>query len=310
MNPAHTTESVFFKHRPRLLGLAYRMLGSLSDSEDVLQEAWLKWSDVNLEDIEAPAAYLGKIVVHQSMDMLRKQSRQREQYKGPWLPEPIPNKLLSGASPSNADHVEAAGTAAGDPMLDTELANDLSIALLHMLERLNPRERAVLVMKDMLGFSHNEIAELLELDSDNSRQLLSRARKKLRGDKNFDAPDLAEQKSLIEKLVAALQTHNFEDLQNLLAEDAVAYTDGGGIASAVPVPVHGRERILQVFTHLAQQQTGDPALQWLDINAGIGLLIEYPTQPASVLTLAVKDGLVTGVYLQRNPEKIGKIKQR
>lgn len=297
-------KDLFLQQRSKLFGLAYRMLGTKSDAEDVLQEAWLSIESVcDDKEIIKPSAYLTRIVTNLCIDTLRERQRDMSVYRGPWLPEPVPSEYLQSVVETELSS-DVNSKVRGDPSEQMLLAHDMSMALLHILERLNPRERAVLILKDVLGFSHDETADLLEMTSSNSRQLLSRARRVINGEKRFDVSEAQLEQELIGRLAVALSNNDVDALKDILCGDVCAYTDGGGLISAVPIPLRGFERVASVFIHLLQNQEGEPDLEWVETNNCCGLLIRSADGVHSHLSVTVRENKIAGIYIQRNPEKL------
>ncbi len=270
----------------RLEALAYRMLGSVADAEDVVQEARLKL----LKQTEAPQneeAWLFRVVTNLALDRLREQKRRRESYPGPWLPEPLPT---------------------GAPEDVAELAEDLSMGLVLMLERLSPAERAVFVLREGFDLGFNDIGAVLDATPASCRQRYRRAKGHLadpaggrRSSENGE-----EQQQMLERLLEAVASRDLDGLVKLFAEDCVAYADGGGVVSAAIIPITDPRRIAQVTMHLAQKMSGEGALDfvWRDLNGGPGILVTLDGALISTLQLDVVDGRIAHVYIVRNPEKL------
>jgi len=284
MNKALT---IFQDSKAIMFGIAYRMLGSASEADDVVQEAWLRWSNCEWQKVKSPSAFLSRIVTRLSIDQLRSSQKLREAYPGPWLPEPL------------ITH--------SDENLNAEIQlQDLSLAMLLLLEKLNPVERAVFILKEAFDFSHKQIAQVLEIEVPYSRQLAKRAKQNLHKDRALFKTDRAQQKNLLERFAQCALEGDLEPLRQYLAEDAVAYTDGGGIVSAAIIPLEGRERIMTVFSHLlARQKTNTSSrLQLVEVNDGWGLYIEGAELEPSLITLATDGDHINQIYVQRNPEKL------
>ena len=297
-------QELFLKQREKLFLLAYRMLGSKTDSEDVLQEAWLRLERIDNLELNSPVAYLTRIVTHLCIDSLRERQKNLSSYRGPWLPEPVMSEQLHLVGEELAMRQKAASVDQLDPFEHTLIADNMSMALLYMLERLDPRERAVLILKEVLGFSHEEAAELLEISPSNSRQLLSRARKTLEGEKRFDAADGVLEQELIGRLSLALRNNDVNELKDILCEDVCAYTDGGGMVSAVPIPLQGFERVTSVFSHLLQNVVGEPEFEWVETNNSFALLVKGGDGAYSHISITTREKKISGIYVQRNPAKL------
>ncbi|MFR9780243.1 RNA polymerase sigma factor SigJ [Micromonospora sp. MS34] len=278
-------------HRPMLLGLAYRLLGSLHDAEDVLQEAYLRWLDVDRESVAEPRRYLSRVVTRLALDRLRARQAARETYVGPWLPEPVP----TDPSPFG-------------PLDSVELRDSLSTALLHLLERLTPPERAVYVLHTAFALPYAEIAELLDRSAADCRQLQHRAAARLADERRRFTAEPAEQKRLLDAFLAAAHEGDLARLTDLVAADATAWSDGGGRVSAARNPVHGADRIARFFAGIYGRR-GRPgvAAEPVELNGAPALLLTWPTGVRYTLALTATDGRITGLYLVGNPDKLTRL---
>ncbi|WP_018653967.1 RNA polymerase sigma factor SigJ [Actinomadura flavalba] len=275
----------FETHRPLLLGLAYRLLGSMWDAEDVVQDAYLRWSGVT-DDVREPRAYLVTIVTRLALDQLRSARVTREAYPGPWLPEPV-------------------DAAAFGPAETAELRDSLSFATLHLMERLTPPERAVFVLRSAFELPYAEIAEITGLSAANCRQLYGRASRHLGGEGRRFAPDRAATARLLDRFVEASQTGDLSSLGDLLAEDVVYYGDGGGKARAALRPISGRDRLLAFLTGLlARYSFGTASL--VEVNGEPAVRFTGP-DGGSVVALDVRDGRIAAVYAVLNPDKLARV---
>ena len=278
------TDDPFVTHRGLLFTVAYEMLGSAADAEDVLQESWLRWADVDQAQVRDPRAYLVRIVTRQALNHLRTVSRRREEYVGEWLPEP----LLT--SPDVAD--------------DVELAESVSIAMLTVLETLGPTERAVFVLHEVFDVPFDEIAEAVDKTPAAVRQIAHRARGHVAARRPRIQVERAEQERVIERFLAALNTGDVQGLMDVLAPDVVLVADGGGVVTAARRPIVGAEKLgaflaaglAQVGTGL----TGSPV--WL--NGAPGARIEIDGALAGAISLTVENGRITRIYSIVNPHKL------
>jgi len=284
---------IFVELRPFLFGIAYRMLGSAVDTEDVLQEAWIRWDKVDGSSVSSPRAYLATVVTRLSIDQLRSAKARRESYHGPWLPEPI---VIEESSEDPA--LRGSGA---------DLADSLSMAFLVLLEELGPVERAAFLLHDVFGYGYPEIAGSLERSEAACRQLVSRARHRI-GDRRrrFDA-DREMTKELTRRFVVACGTGDLDGLMNLLAEDVVVWTDGGGLAKSAPRPVVGPWRAARWLTHVAKTFPEGVEMRELTLNGQPGILFSLDGVVTSALVVEVIDGLVCGVRVVANPEKLATI---
>jgi RNA polymerase sigma-70 factor (ECF subfamily) len=278
------TENPFVAHRSLLFTVAYEMLGSAADAEDVVQESWLRWAGVDPSQVRDPRAYLVRIVTRQALNRLRSLSRSREDYVGEWLPEP----LLT--SPDVAE--------------DVELAESVSIAMLTVLETLGPTERAVFVLREVFDVPYGEIAEAVGKSAAAVRQIARRAREHVAARQPRMRVTRTEQQAVVERFLAALRTGRLQELVDVMAPDVVLIADGGGIAAAVAAPIHGVEPVARVLARANRPGAAvvDATLVWL--NGAPAGRIEIDGELATALSLVVENGLVTRVYLVRNPGKL------
>jgi RNA polymerase sigma-70 factor (TIGR02957 family) len=275
-----TGEEPFIAHRSLLFTVAYEMLGSAADAEDVLQESWLRWAGADHAQVRDPRAYLIRVVTRQALNRLRTLARSREDYIGEWLPEP----LLT--SPDVAE--------------DAELAESVSIAMLTVLETLAPTERAVFVLREVFDMPHEEIAEAIGKSPAAVRQIARRARGHVADRRPRMRVSRAEQQAVTDRFLAALRTGQLQELMEVMAPDVVLIADGGGLAAAALAPVHGAELVARVLARSSQRAFASTTV-WLN-GAPAGRL-EVDGEPAAV-SLSVEDGRVTRVYLVRNPRKL------
>jgi RNA polymerase sigma-70 factor (ECF subfamily) len=279
------TEDPFVAHRSLLFTVAYEMLGSAADAEDVVQESWLRWADVDRAQVRDPRAYLVRVVTRQALNRRRTLARRREDYVGEWLPEP----LLT--SPDVAE--------------DVELAESVSIAMLTVLETLGPTERAVFVLRDVFEMPYDEVAEATGKSAATVRQIARRAREHVAARRPRVRVSRSEQQAVVERFLAALRTGRLEELMDVMAPDVVLIADGGGIAAAALAPVHGAELVARVLANASQHEFAS-ATVWL--NGAPAGRIEVAGEPAAV-SLVVEDGRVTRVYLVRNPRKLTRLNE-
>jgi RNA polymerase sigma-70 factor (TIGR02957 family) len=282
------TDDPFVVHRNLLFTVAYEMLGSAADAEDVLQEAWLRWSAVDRSQVREPRAYLIRVVTRQALNQLRTMSRRREEYVGEWLPEP----LLT--SPDVAE--------------DVELAESVSIAMLTVLETLGPVERAVFLLREVFDVPYDEIAEAVGKSTAATRQLAHRAREHVAARRPRMSVSRDEQRAAVERFQAALATGDVQGLLDVLAPDVVLVADGGGVVPAAIRPVSGRKtvaRLLSRFAALAPVARIRPV--WL--NGSPALRIDPAGEFDSAVSLTVEGGRVTRIYSIRNPHKLGRLEE-
>ncbi|MGI5460260.1 RNA polymerase sigma-70 factor [Streptomyces sp. CA-249302] len=271
------SEDPFVAHRSLLFTVAYEMLGSAADAEDVLQESWLRWAGVDRAQVRDPRGYLVRTVTRQALNRLRTMSRRREEYVGEWLPEP----LLT--SPDVAE--------------DVELAESVSIAMLTVLETLGPTERAVFVLREVFEVPYEEIAEAVGKSAAAVRQIARRAREHVAARRPRVAVSRAEQQAVVERFLAALRTGRLQELLDVLAPDVVLIADGGGLAGAAPAPVHGAAIVAQLLAR------PDRVVSAVWLNGELAGRIEMDGRPAAV-SLVVADGKVTRIHAVANPHKL------
>lgn len=280
----------FEAHRARLFGIAYRMLGEIGAAEDVVQEAWLRWQRAPA-DVAEPAAWLTTVVARLSLDQLRSARAQREIYVGPWLPEPL---LEAGPDAGRADPAHAA-----------ELAESVSLAMLVVLERLSPLERAVFVLRDVFGYASSEVAAMLDRSDDSVRQLAARARAHVRANRPRFEADPARRDEAVAQFLAAAAGGDVDALVATLAEDAVLLSDGGGVVAAARRPIEGAERVARFLLGLVSRYLEAGAeLEAAPVNGAPGFLVRLDGDIDSVVALDVVDGLVARIHTIRNPAKL------
>ena len=283
------TEDPFVAHRSLLFTVAYEMLGSAADAEDVVQETWLRWAgigDAAREEVRDPRAYLVRIVTRQALNRLRTLARRREDYVGEWLPEP----LLT--SPDVAE--------------DVELAESVSIAMLTVLETLGPAERAVFVLREVFEVPYDEIAEAVGKSSAAVRQIAHRARRHVAARRPRAEVSRTEQRQVVERFLAALATGDVQGLMDVLAPDVVVVADGGGLVPAARRPIEGAEavaRLLAKFAQVAPRARVDTA--WL--NGAPAARIDLAGELDTAVTFVVEDGRIARIYAIRNPHKLTRL---
>lgn len=294
MTPRTTVgEAAFGNARPRLLGLAYRMLGSLEDAEDVVQDAALKWAGVDAREVRDPNAFLMTMVSRLAVDRLRARKRERTHYAGPWLPEPLVGP-----------EADALGIRIEAPDAGIELADTLSLALLHVMETLSPRERAAFLMHDVFEMGYGEIAVALGREEAACRKLVSRARTAIRQSKPPVDPPAPSDQALVERFMRASVSGDMESLMGLMAPDIELISDGGGKARAAYRPLHGADDVALVLTSIAGKIEPALTLQWTRLNGMIATILKDGPQLHSATAYAIADGKVTAIYMIRNPDKL------
>jgi RNA polymerase sigma-70 factor (ECF subfamily) len=278
----------FLTHRNLLFTVAYEMLGSAADAEDVVQETWVRWANADQSVVREPRAFLVRIVTRQALNRLRTLSRRREQYVGEWLPEPL--------------------TTVPDVALDVELAESVSIAMLTVLETLNPVERAVFLLREVFDFGYEEIAEAVGKNAAAVRQVAHRAREHVTARRPRMSVSRAEQEEAVERFRLALVSGDLQALLDVLAPDVVMVADGGGVVPAAIRPLSGPKTIARQLARFAAFTGGAPVVPlWL--NGAPALRIDPSGEFDGVVSLAVEGGRVTRIYVIRNPAKLAGLDQ-
>lgn len=277
---------IFKKHRPRLFGIAYRMLGTREESEDILQEAYIKWHEANNEKIESAEAWLVTITTRLSIDRLRKASRMRETYIGPWLPEPL---IVSEAI---------------SPEEELELASNLSLAFMVLLERLSPVERAAFLLHDIFDCAYSDIARIVGKTETASRQLIHRARERVRSDKQRFEANEKEREKLIKKFALASKTGDEKTLLALFSDEIVSISDGGGKVTAARKIIKDKTKLSHALG-IFGRKFGEQFEQILyPINGEIGLLTFVEGKIYAATTFEFTGGKISAMYRVMNPEKL------
>jgi RNA polymerase sigma-70 factor (TIGR02957 family) len=283
------SEDPFVAHRSLLFTVAYEMLGSAADAEDVVQETWLRWAALEDEkrcEVRDARAYLVRIVTRLCLNRLRTLARQREEYVGEWLPEPVMT------SPDVAE--------------DIELAESVSIAMLAVLETLLPTERAVFVLREVFDVPYDEIAEALDKSPAAVRQIATRARKHVAARRPRMSVSRTEQEQVVERFLAALTTGDVPGLLKVLAPDVLVVGDGGGLAPTIPKPVRGAARLAPVMARFAEAAPGARAFI-VDLNGGIAARIDPGGENDTAVSFVIEDGRITQIFAIRNPHKLERL---
>jgi len=275
--------SLFVAHRNLLFTVAYEMLGSAADAEDVLQETWLRWSTVDQAEVREPRAYLVRIATRLALNRLRSAQHRREAYVGPWLPEP----LLT--SPDVAD--------------DAELAESISMALMVVLETLGPTERAVFVLREIFGFEFDEIASAVDKTPATVRQIAHRARQHVEARRPRVTVSADEARAALDAFRIAVETGDVQAMLNVLAPDVVLISDGGGVKQAALRPILGADKVTR-FIAGGMRKAPDFAIEPTVVNGNPALALHVAGEFDGVLAARVQDGRITGMYIVRNPQKL------
>ena len=286
---ADAATEAFVAHRNLLFTVAYEMLGSAADAEDVLQETWLRWAGVDLGVVRDQRAYLVRITTRQALARLRTLGRRRESYVGPWLPEP----LLTTA----------------DVAEDVELADSVSMAMLLVLETLTPTERAVFVLREVFDFGYDEIAGAVGKSPAAVRQIAHRARAHVAARRPRGVVSAAETKDAFEAFRRAVETGDLQSLLDILAPDVVLVGDGGGIKQAIQRPIVGAGKVARVLTAGLGRFAAEVSLRPAQVNGYPALILLFNGAIDTVMAVRISDGLITGLYGVRNPEKLSHLER-
>ncbi|MFI6598867.1 RNA polymerase sigma-70 factor [Nonomuraea sp. NPDC050536] len=286
----HATDAAteaFVAYRNLLFTVAYEMLGSAADAEDVLQETWLRWVKADLEQVHDQRAYLIRITTRQSLNRLRSMKSRKEAYVGPWLPEPL--------------------LTAPDVAEDVELAESVSMALMLVLETLSPTERAVFVLREAFDVGYDEIAAAVGKSPAAVRQLAYRARRHVEARRPREVVSSGEARAALESFQRALEAGDLQGLLDVLAPEVVAISDGGGVKQASPRPIIGADKVARFIAggigKAEVALTGDPTV----VNGSPALIIRVDGELDGVIAIRVEDARITGLYYVRNPEKLTRI---
>jgi len=276
--------AVFTEVRPRLFGIAYRMLGSVADAEDLVQEVWVRWQQYDRASVREPAAFLATTTTRMAINELQSARLRRETYVGPWLPEPI-----------------ATGT---DPELSAEDDETLQLAVLFLLERATPAERAAYVLHEAFAYPYSEIATIIDTTEANARQLARRARRRLDSPRRTQVGP-AEQRRFLAAFIEAARSGEVERLESLLAEDIVLYADGGGVGNASRIPVEGAARVARFVAAFSVWLWDLVEVRWVEANGLTAAVLVYEGVPYAMFTVTATEDGIDGQYWMMNPAKLG-----
>lgn len=285
-----TRTALFQQHRQRLFGLAYRMLGTPGDAEDVVHDAWLRWHAQDIDALDDPEAWLVTVTTRIALDRLRRAKTERAHYSGPWLPEPL-----------TVDTEQPEG--------QLERAESLTLSFLLLLERLSAEERAAFLLREVFDYSHAEAAAMLEISEDACRQRVHRAKQRLREDRpRRPMPDTGTQRRLLEHFLQALQQPNLETLRALFTEDAMSVADGGGLARATLHPLHGAERLARLYMQIALQWPRYGIRHEIRLLNGLPALFGWQGDTLISVSWIDNDGeQIAAVHALRHPGKLARL---
>lgn len=281
--------ALFERHRARLFGLAYRMLGTPADAEDVLHDAWLRLHAQESGALDDPEAWLVTVTTRLALDRLRRAKAEREHYVGPWLPEPLAPE-------------------AEQPDATLERDESLTLSFLLLLERLGPEERAAFLLHEVFEYSHAEAAAILGIGEDACRQRVHRARARLREGRPRFSVDAAAQRHLLQRFIAAMADPTLDRLRSLFAEDAIHLSDGGGVARATLRPLHGAERLARLYVQLGRRFSGPGVrFEMATLNAAPALLLFEGDTLASAMWIETDGVRITAIHALRHPDKLARL---
>ena len=275
--------SVFESVRPRLYGIAYRMLGSASEAEDIVQDAWLRWQGTDRSVVQDPPAFLATATTRLAITFAQSARSRRETYIGPWLPEPVDTK--------------------GDPRLGAERSEALEFAVLLLLEKLSATERAAYVLREAFDYSYDQIAHIIRSSEANARQLVTRARKHI-SDGRRKAVSSSEQKRLLSAVVIASQHGDLPALEKLFASEVVSYADGGGALHVARLPVSGRERVANYIAAVGPYLWSGMTLEWIETNGLTSVLMLRNGSPVGLATVEASEEGIFRILLMLRPSKL------
>ncbi|MFF4896212.1 RNA polymerase sigma-70 factor [Streptomyces sp. NPDC001068] len=275
----------FVAARPQLFGIAYRVLGSAAEAEDVVQEAWMRWQNTDRADVQEPAAFLATITTRLAINVTQSARVRREAYVGPWLPEPVDTSA--------------------DPQLGAERAEALDLAVLLLLEKLNPVERAAYVLREAFDYAYARIADIVETSEANARQLVSRARRHLTAERR-EPVDSAEHRRFLEVFLAAAQNGRLSVLEEVLTEDVVSYADGGGMRGASRIPVVGIAHVSRYLVAFAPRFWPGSEVRWTEANGRPAILVTADGNPVALLSADVSARGIERLMWVLTPAKLAR----
>jgi RNA polymerase sigma-70 factor (TIGR02957 family) len=275
--------SEFVKARPRLFGIAYRILGSAAEAEDIVQDVWVRWQSTNRRVVLDPPAYLATAATRLAINLAHSARSRREVYVGPWLPEPVDTS--------------------SDPLLGAERGEALEFAVLLLLEKLSPTERAAYVLREAFDYPYRQIAEILQLEEANTRQLVTRARQHITDGRRTPVSS-GEQRRLLEAFIAAAQKGDMAALEGLFASDVISYSDGGGVVRAARVPIAGRERVAKFISSVASHFWTGVTLTWLQTNGQSSVLISRDGTIVIIVTIDASAQGIDQILWMMRPSKL------
>lgn len=285
-NALDRATSVFLGVRPRLFGMAYRMLGTGAEAEDIVQEVWLRWQSTDRSVVRDATAFLVTTTVRLAISLAQSARSRRETYIGPWIPEPVDTSA--------------------DPTLGAERGEALELAILILLEKLSPNERAAYILREAFDYSYRDVGEILQLSEANARQLVTRARKHVADERRAQVSS-AEHRRFLEAFLSAAQKGDFTALKEIFTEDVVSITDGAGITGAARVPVAGRERVAKFIAGFASHFWEDVTLSWIQANGQSAVVIARGEAIIALFTVEASTQGIGQILWVMNPAKLAAI---
>ena len=279
-------ETVFQQNRSDLINIAYGMLGDLSDARDIVQDAYIKWDGINSEKVNKPKSYLKSIVSRLCIDRFRSAKRQREEYFGPWLPQPVADS--EGRLPDS----------------NIQLHDKLTIALLHVLENLSPDQRAIYLLHDVFDYQFSEIAQLLDKKSATCRKAAQRARQKIESSDPPETSSTQESEQIVEDFIDALRSRDIGKIRQLITDDAVMYSDGGGKATAAPKPIESLNKVSKFLISITEKTAGHVYVEQTTVNNRPGFRAYIDEELHSIWSFDVRDGQIRKIFSVLNPDKL------
>jgi RNA polymerase sigma-70 factor (ECF subfamily) len=279
----------FNQHRSLLFAIAYRMLGTVTDAEDMVQETFLRWQQTTEATVKSAKTYLSTITTRLCIDHLRSARVQREQYVGPWLPEPIVTQQSN------------------DPAAQVELADSLSMAFLVVLERLSPIERAVFLLREVFDYNYEEIAQMVGKSPANCRQILRRSRQHIAAQRSRFPVSHQQQEQIAAQFLEASSQGSLQDLLTLLAKDVTFWSDGGGQVAAALKPLQGAMKVARFLLAIRSKWLSTSVAHVIQVNGQPGILYRVNDDIHSVMTFEIVDSYIQSIYSVRNPEKLKRI---
>tara|TARA_R110000868_G_scaffold42158_4_gene142996 strand:+ start:827 stop:1756 length:930 start_codon:yes stop_codon:yes gene_type:complete len=287
-----SADAIFARHRARVFGMAYRLTGTVSDAEDVVQETWLRWNKADVDAIVSPEAWLTTVASRLGLDHLRRLKSRRETYVGPWLPEPLVAAATGQTQPTPEDTLA--------------LSDDISMALLHMLERLAPEERTAFLLHEAFDYDYGELASLLGKSEAACRQIVSRARRRISDTRPRFNTSVSEHARLAEAFALALSSEDPDALIACLKPDAVLLSDGGGKAAAALNPIFSADHIMRFFFGIAKKFQMPFSPLPITVNGQPGFALTHKGELHSLISMNIEDGQISTIYIMRNPDKIAR----